>query len=51
VGRFMTGTIIKPSSDYSFIIGLECSGMSYYHNNNPKIASKFGLHYGMLFNF
>ncbi|MFH1049810.1 MAG: hypothetical protein V1779_02640 [bacterium] len=51
VGRFMLGTLIKPSSDYSFIIGLEYSGMLYNHNNTPFLASKFGLNYGMMFNF
>ncbi|ROL60452.1 hypothetical protein D9V86_09340 [Bacteroidetes/Chlorobi group bacterium ChocPot_Mid] len=51
VGRAMIGTILKPSPDYSFIIGLEGSGMLYHHNNEVLLAKKLGLHYGLLFNF
>ncbi len=51
VGRIMLGTLIKPSSDYSLVIGLEGSSMMYYHNNTPFLANKIGFHYGMMFNF
>lgn len=51
VGRAMIGTILKPSQDYSFIIGIEGSGMLYHHNNELFLAKKLGLHYGLLFNF
>jgi len=51
VGRVMIGTLIKPSSDYSFVIGLEGSGMMYNHNGDILFAKKLGLHYGILFNF
>ncbi|MFC2130673.1 hypothetical protein ACFLSQ_04505 [Bacteroidota bacterium] len=51
VGRLMLGTIISPSEDYSFVIGVEESTLFYNHNAKWQPASKIGFHYGMMFNF
>ena len=51
VGRGMIGIEFSPVDSYSFFMGGEFSGLYYYHNNNTFLAPKYGLIYGISFNF
>ncbi len=51
VGRGMIGIEFQPVDSYSFFLGGELSGLYYYHNNNTFLAPKYGLIYGISFNF
>ncbi|OGU57704.1 MAG: hypothetical protein A2X64_06410 [Ignavibacteria bacterium GWF2_33_9] len=51
IGRILTGFEISPNSAYSFVLGLESSGLAYHHQKNSYYSKKLGAYYGILFNF
>ncbi len=51
VGRTGIGIEIAPSQAYSFVIGAEGSALVYSHQNEFYFSPKWGVSYGVLFNF
>jgi hypothetical protein len=51
IGRMMAGIVYNPTPNVSFIIGGEYSIMMYNHQNNLFKSQKFGLNYGVAYNF
>lgn len=51
VSRLMFGFEFLPDSPISFILGIEGSMLSYYHQKNLFNSPKIGLNYGVAFNF
>jgi hypothetical protein len=51
IGRGMVGLKYSPYRDISFILGGEGSRLFYQHQGTGYNTDKFGLNYGVLFNF
>ncbi len=51
IARGMAGLKYSPYKDISFILGGEYSRLEYKHQGSPYNANKFGLIYGVMFNF
>jgi hypothetical protein len=51
IARALLGLEINPMQDYGFILGLECSGLRYQHNQKAFYSKKLGVYYGVIFHF
>ncbi len=51
IGRTMIGLEYAPSDAYSFLLGLEGSGLIYQYGDEYYISPKLGLNYSVLFRF
>lgn len=51
IGRSQFGIEFSPYKNYSFILAGELGVLNFYHDNSWFTASKFGLNYGIRFNF
>jgi hypothetical protein len=51
VGRAVLGFEYSPQPEYKFIVGIEGSCLGYSYQGNTFYSPKFGMNYGVAFNF